>query len=51
MKSNVHSRFTKKTFIIRFISCFIFSQLAAGLDKVRNDVSLLVWDINVQLSK
>lgn len=24
--------------------------LAAGLDKVRNDVSLLVWDINIQLS-
>ncbi|XP_078376457.1 GATOR2 complex protein MIOS-B-like isoform X2 [Oculina patagonica] len=24
--------------------------LAAGLDKVRSDVSLLVWDINVQLS-
>lgn len=24
--------------------------LAAGLDKARNDVSLLVWDINVQLS-
>ncbi|XP_048578803.1 GATOR complex protein MIOS isoform X2 [Nematostella vectensis] len=24
--------------------------LAAGLDKVRNDVSLLVWDINIQLT-
>lgn len=24
--------------------------LAAGLDKARNDVSLLVWDINVQIS-
>ncbi|XP_031568130.1 GATOR complex protein MIOS-like [Actinia tenebrosa] len=24
--------------------------LAAGLDKVRNDVSLMVWDINVQLT-